>query len=282
MNDRYVIIGNPVSHSISPLVHKQFAQQTQQALDYDLLEAPLDSFEKTLKQFVATGGKGGNITMPFKEQAFALCNQLSERARLAGAVNTFKVEDSGQLFGDNTDGIGLVNDLQNNNIVLRAKKILLLGAGGAARGAIIPLLEQQPTLLYVANRTAQKAVRLVAQFGEYGALQGGGFNDIPTQPFDVVINATGASASDSVPDISSRIITPQTGCYDMYYSKERETAFVTWARNLGAQICLDGRGMVAEQAAESFYVWRGVRPDTQPVLAMLSNKRPHTEDGDEA
>jgi len=279
MTDRYAVFGNPVAHSRSPEIHAAFAQQTVQDLSYEKIEAPLDGFEKALYEFRSQGGKGCNITLPFKHDAYTACDELSKRAQRAGAVNTILFREGDRLFGDtvfgdNTDGIGLVRDLTHNlGISLAEKRILVLGASGAARGALQPLLDEEPSALFITNRTAVKAQELAQEFHDYPEnkdtdLAGGGFADIPTEPFGVIINATSASVSGEVPDIPASVIGGQSCCYDMYYAQQA-TAFMVWAESNHASQIHDGLGMLVEQAAASFESWRGVRPDTGPVIKQF-------------
>lgn len=266
--DQYVVFGNPIGHSKSPLIHRLFAQQTGQQLEYNTLLAPLDDFAGAARDFFAQG-RGANVTVPFKEDAYRLCDSLTERAQRAGAVNTLSKQADGRLLGDNTDGAGLVRDLTvNAGVSLKGKRILLLGAGGAVRGALEPLLAQQPASVVIANRTVEKAERLAELFADLGPVSASGF-DWLQESVDLIINATSASLSGELPPIASSLIEPgQTVCYDMMYAKE-PTPFCRWASDHGATLVLDGLGMLAEQAAEAFYLWRGVRPDSAPVLAEL-------------
>ena len=264
MTDRYAVFGHPIAHSKSPLIHAAFARQTGQNLTYEAILAPLEGFADSIEQFRTGGGKGANITVPFKEQAFALCTQRTGRAELAGAVNTLKFEND-DFLGDNTDGAGLVADLTRNlGIELAGKHILLLGAGGAARGVIGPLLECSPATLVIANRTASKARDLAAHFDHRVA--GCGLDEVNT-PFDLAINATAASLGGELPAISAQVFKPASLAYDMMYGKG-PTPFLKLAQENGAKTA-DGLGMLVEQAAEAFYVWRGVRPDTRPVIESL-------------
>ncbi|NTV96164.1 MAG: shikimate dehydrogenase [Thiobacillus sp.] len=266
MTDRYAVFGNPISHSKSPRIHAEFARQTGQDLGYEAIEAPLDDFRASVLRFREAGGRGANVTVPFKEQAFLLATQRSERADAAGAVNTLKFED-GEILGDNTDGAGLVNDLVANlKFDPAGRRILLLGAGGAARGVGLPLMERQPAELFVANRTAYKARELSARFDCYG----GGFEALEGRQFDLVINATAASLAGDLPPMPDDIFAPGALAYDMMYG--RDTPFLAFARERGVRTA-DGLGMLVEQAAEAFYVWRGVRPQTAPVIAMLREAR---------
>ena len=264
--DTYVVIGNPIGHSKSPEIHARFARQTGQTLTYERLLAPLDDFAGSLRAFLAGGGRGANVTVPFKLQAHALADQLTERARLAGAVNTLKFEN-GSLLGDNTDGAGLVADIVGNaGVALAGQRILLLGAGGAARGALLPLLEQQPAALVLANRTETKAQQLALEFAAYGTLHAASYAEL-RGPFDVIINATSASLDAELPPLSPQLLSPATLAYDMMYGPQA-TVFMQFAQQHGAR-ARDGLGMLVEQAAEAFLLWRGVRPDTAAVLADL-------------
>jgi shikimate dehydrogenase len=266
MPDQYAVIGNPVAHSRSPQIHAEFARQTRQDLIYEKLLAPADGFIATAEAFRARGGMGANVTLPFKEEAFGHVTRLSERARAARAVNTLKFEGDA-IFGDNTDGAGLIHDLGRNlGCAISGQRVLLLGAGGAARGVIRPLLAEQPACLVLSNRTPGKAQDLARTFGggvltaTYAALAG-------TQ-FDIVINATSASLSGAMPPLPAGVFTHRALAYDMMYGKG-ETPFLAFARAEGAAIRSDGLGMLVEQAAESFLLWRGLRPDTAPVLKQL-------------
>jgi shikimate dehydrogenase len=263
---RYAVIGHPVAHSKSPHIHAVFAAQTRQDLTYERLLAPLNGFVAVIREFMEQGGKGLNVTLPFKLEAHALADTLSERARAAGAVNTLKIAD-GLILGDNTDGIGLVTDIEHNaGLSLSGKKVLLLGAGGAARGAILPLLHASPTSLTIANRTAAKASALAREFATLGNIEACDFNGLG-EVFDVVINATSASLGDDLPAIRADIFDSTTLAYDMMYGKE-PTVFMRFAARHGAAT-RDGLGMLVEQAAESFFLWRGIRPKTASVYAEL-------------
>jgi shikimate dehydrogenase len=262
MPDRYAVFGNPIAHSKSPRIHALFAAQTRQDMRYDAILAPLDGFATAINQFVTAGGRGANVTVPFKEEAFKLATTLTPRAQAAGAVNTLSFHE-GAISGDNTDGAGLVRDLKANlSCDLASKRILLLGAGGAARGVVLPLLEEHPATLIIANRTAAKAKELAAAFG----IAGGGFEALAGQAFDVVINATSAGLSDAVLPVPTFAFAPGCLAYEMVYG--RETPFMQQARAAGCHVA-DGLGMLVEQAAEAFYVWRGMRPESGPVLAAL-------------
>ena len=267
MTDSYAVFGNPIAHSKSPLIHAAFARQTGQDLTYSALLAPLDGFAASVSSFRAAGGLGANVTVPFKEQAHALATRLTPRAQAAGAVNTLQFEAGGML-GDNTDGAGLVRDLVANlGLELAGKRILLMGAGGAARGVILPLLEQQPASVFIVNRTADKAIALVQAFAAGSKLSGGGYAAL-TGSFDVVINATAASLAGDLPPLPDDVFAADALAYDMMYGKD--TPFLAFARDHGARTA-DGLGMLVEQAAEAFLLWRGVRPNTAPVMQMLRN-----------
>ncbi|AYC30883.1 shikimate dehydrogenase [Pseudomonas cavernae] len=266
--DRYCVFGNPIGHSKSPLIHRLFAAQTGEQLSYDAVLAPLDDFAGCARGFFASG-LGGNVTVPFKEQAFRLADQLSERAQRAGAVNTLKKLADGRLLGDNTDGAGLVRDLTvNAGFPLAGRRILLLGAGGAVRGVLEPLLAERPAALLIANRTVAKAEELARLFADCGPVSASAFDGLH-EPVDLIVNGTSASLAGELPPLTPSLIVPgHTLCYDMMYGKQ-PTAFNRWAAAHGAARTLDGLGMLVEQAAEAFYLWRGVRPDSAPVLAEL-------------
>ena len=266
--DRYAVFGNPIAHSKSPFIHQEIAAFHAQSMQYSRVLAPLDNFAETLKQFFNTG-QGANITVPFKEQAFALADQLTERAQQAGAVNTLKKLSDGRLLGDNTDGAGLVNDLLINQVPLQGQKILLVGAGGAARGVIEPLLAHQPAELTIANRTVSKAEQLATEFAHLGSVSACGFDWI-SAPVDLIINATSASLTGELPPLHANLISrDHTVSYDMMYGAET-TVFSQWAQQLGAAKSLDGLGMLVGQAAESFKLWRGIYPaNTQAVIEKL-------------
>ena len=269
--DRYAVIGHPVAHSKSPQIHARFATQTGQRMTYERLLAPLDGFDATVRAFIAQGGKGLNVTVPFKLEAHGIATELSARAKAAGAVNTLKFDRAANgdevIFGDNTDGVGLVTDIvRNAGVDLAGKRILLLGAGGAARGVILPLLNAHPAALVIANRTRVKADELARQFAEQGPIRASDFSGLSTS-FDVVVNATSASLSAALPPIAPEVFGPGALAYDMMYGKE-PTVFMRFAQAHGATV-RDGLGMLVEQAAESFFVWRGVRPDTATVLAEM-------------
>ncbi len=270
MTERYAVIGNPVDHSRSPEIQSAFARATRQDIEYGRLLAPRDGFAETVRRFRSEGGRGANVTVPFKEQAFRLADSLSVRAQAAQAVNTLRFDASG-IFGDNTDGAGLVADLKCNlGISLAGRRILLLGAGGAARGVLHPLLAEHPAALMLVNRTPEKARALAAAVSPL--LRAGAFDDLRGERFDVVVNATAASLAGEAPRLPADIFVSGALAYDMMYAAN-DTPFMAWARAHGAAQIVDGLGMLVEQAAESFFLWRGVRPETAPVLAMLRNAR---------
>lgn len=269
--DKYLVVGNPIAHSKSPDIHAEFARLTEQDISYERFLGDLDSFETQVKDFFAQGGKGFNVTVPFKERAFALCDVLSNRAKVAGAVNTLLQNQNGEIYGDNTDGIGMVRDITvNNKQSMQGKRVLVLGAGGAVRGILEPVLAQQPSELVIANRTVSKAQTLVDIFSPEDfpetARSAMGFAEVEGA-FDMIINGTSASLSGDLPPIPDTVIGADTWCYDMMYAKE-PTVFLNWAQNLGAQGC-DGLGMLVEQAAEAFTLWRNKRPETQTLIKTM-------------
>ena len=273
MTDRYCVIGNPVAHSRSPAIHARFAAQCHQDLSYEAILVPLDGFAAAVGDFAAAGGKGANVTLPFKEEAFGLCSRRSARAERAGSVNTLAFGRN-EIFGDNTDGAGLVRDIEVNlGFPLAGRRVLLLGAGGAARGVIAPLLERQPTGLFIANRSGDKAETLAGQFSDLATVNAGNFAKTASRTFDVVINATSASLSGATLPLPAGIFASGSLAYDMMYGKG-ETPFLALAREQGAARLADGLGILVEQAAEAFFVWRGVRPDSAQVLAELREQLP--------
>jgi shikimate dehydrogenase len=267
--DRYGVMGYPVSHSRSPVIHRLFALQTGENIQYELLQVTPDKLEAAVRQFQRTGGKGLNITVPHKAEVVKLCDHLSERAATAGAVNTLTFRE-GEIHGENTDGIGLLRDLAlNHTFAIENANILILGAGGATRGIIGPLLEMQPASLCIANRTIDKAQALVEHFGRFGKISACRFNMVPvTEPYDLIINATSAGVKGETPPYPAAAVSPGTLCYDLSYGLS-PTPFSVWARERGAEVSVMGWGMLVEQAAESFFIWRGVRPDTAPVLRQM-------------
>ncbi|MCM5704351.1 shikimate dehydrogenase [Larsenimonas salina] len=261
MSDLYCVFGHPISHSRSPALHAAFAAQTDQALHYEARD-PGEAFESAWHAFVEEGGLGANVTVPFKERAYRLADRLTERASRAGAVNTLMVNAQGQALGDTTDGVGLLRDLVRLQARLEGGRILVLGAGGAVRGVLEPLLETAPATVMVANRTASKASALAEAFKDLGPVEGGHFDDA-TGHFDVIINGTSASLGNELPALPNVTLDETTLAYDMMYAA-RPTVFMTWAEALGARTS-DGLGMLVEQAAASFELWRGAVPETEPV-----------------
>ncbi len=272
MSERYCVFGHPISHSRSPWIHAAFADQCGMTIDYTAIEAPLDDFAGTWRSFIATGGIGANVTVPFKEEAFRLADASSARAQRAGAVNTLLLTDEGTTYGDTTDGVGLVRDLEQHDVMLTGARVLILGAGGAVRGILEPLLDAHPASVFIANRTAVKAAALARDFRDLGGVEGGGFNDIRAT-YDVVINGTSASLAGDLPPLRDDLFTSGATAYDMMYGAE-PTVFLAWAQKRGAHP-VDGLGMLVEQAAESYYLWRGERPDTTRVLEALRFKLVH-------
>lgn len=271
--DRYAVFGHPIGHSKSPCIHALFAEQTGERLIYAAQDVPPETFETCVRDFFARGGKGLNCTVPLKELAWRIADHRSARAELSKAVNTLALRPDGTIFGDNTDGVGLIRDLTVNlNIPLENRRILLLGAGGASRGILGPLLEQRPARLTIANRTPEKAVRLAEEFRDLGPISGCGFSDLGTDTFDLILNATAASLAGELPDIPENALNPQGCCYDLAYGAE-PTPFVRWGRETGAAISVDGIGMLVEQAAEAFFIWREIRPETRPVIDLLNRER---------
>ena len=267
--DRYALVGHPVDHSRSPLIHQLFARQTGASLTYELIDALPEEFETAVRGFGAAGGRGLNVTLPHKEAAFALCTSHGPEASLAGAVNT--ISFSGQkLHGDNTDGIGFIRDLTiNHECAIADRRVLLLGAGGAARGIVGPILTEQPASLLVANRTLERAEALQRDFGSLGNMSVCRFDDLGDAPaFDIVINATSAGLHGEQPPFPASLVNEGSFCYDLAYSL-KPTPFVAWATINGAGSAVQGWGMLVEQAAESFAIWRGQRPDTRPILEKL-------------
>jgi shikimate dehydrogenase len=269
MTDRYGVIGHPIAHSKSPVIHRLFAEATGQDLTYDAIDIPPDQLAARVRQLFAEGYRGLNVTVPHKTEVLKLTSRLTSRAELAGAVNTLAVHPDGAVEGDNTDGTGLVNDLrQNLRTRLAGTRLLILGAGGATRGIVPALFDTNPRDIMIANRTLDRAQALAKDFRMLGKILACQFQELGGQRFDLVINATSAGLKGEVPPFPASILGPETLCYDLSYSMQ-DTPFVTWAKENGAGRVAQGWGMLVEQAAESFYAWRGVRPDTQPVIAKL-------------
>jgi shikimate dehydrogenase len=271
MIDKYAVFGSPINHSKSPRIHRLFAEQTNQALEYTAQEVGSELFNASVTDFFTQGGKGLNCTVPLKELAWQFAGEKTERAELAKAVNTLIKQVDGSILGDNTDGVGFVTDLtQNHGVELRNKRILILGAGGATRGIVAPLLAQQLNCLVVANRTVEKAWQLAIEFNH--SLEGCGFDSLHDQPFDVIINATSASLHDELPPLPEKLLAQDGVCYDLAYGNA-PTIFVRWGQAKKAKKSLDGLGMLVEQAAEAFFLWRGVRPNTKAVIDLLNSER---------
>ena len=271
--DNYCVMGNPVAHSKSPQIHAAFAAQTTQDIHSQSILVEAGDFKIALAQFQLQGGKGLNITVPFKEDAWLVSQtNCTERASKAQAVNTIWFDSEGNCHGDNTDGIGLVRDLIiNHQVTLAGAKILILGAGGAIRGILAPLLDEKPARMIIANRTIAKAIKLQEVFSYTGNVQASNYEDLSGQTFDVIINGTSASLQNELPPLPDDLPVNDSCCYDMMYA-DTDTAFVNWARQRHAAKALDGLGMLVEQAAESFYIWRGIKPDAQPVIEMLRDR----------
>ena len=276
MTDRYAVIGNPIAHSKSPQIHAAFARQTGQDIEYERLLAPLDSFRVTVEGFRAAGGSGANVTVPFKLEAFDLADEVSQRAKDARAANFLSFE-GGRIRADNTDGTGLTRDITGNlGFSMAGRRVLMMGAGGAARGALQPLLAQHPAILTIANRTVEKALQLAAAFRYHASvtssiLSGLRYAELAGQHFDLVINATSSSLQGELPPLPAGVFAEGSLAYDMMYGKGL-TPFLAFARSQGALRLADGMGMLVEQAAESFFLWRGVRPETRAVLELLQDQ----------
>jgi shikimate dehydrogenase len=271
MTDRYAIIGNPIAQAKSPALQMAFAKQCGEDLEYGAILGPMDGFVAAVRQFQREGGLGMNITMPFKLEAFALADDLTPRAQAAGAVNMFTLNTDGTILGDNTDGFGITRDITHNlGRSFSGQRVLVLGAGGAVRGALLPFLAEKPAEIFIANRTAAKAIELAEQFGDHAGetkIGGGGFADIAGR-FDIIINGSASSMTGEVPPLPAGVWDADSLAYDMAYKKE-PTAFVLAAQAAGVKQTADGLGMVVEQGAECFCLWRGIRPDTAPVIAAL-------------
>ncbi|HGY3718219.1 TPA: shikimate dehydrogenase [Citrobacter gillenii] len=270
MKEAYAVFGNPIAHSKSPFIHQQFAAQLNIDHTYGRVLAPINNFVNTLNTFFAEGGKGANITVPFKEEAFARADELTERASLAGAVNTLKRLDDGRLLGDNTDGIGLLSDLERLAFIRPGSRILLIGAGGASRGVLLPLLSMDCAVVIV-NRTASRAEELAQIFSHTGSVQAVGFDELENNTFDLIINATSSGISGDIPAIPASLINASVYCYDMFYQKGN-TPFLSWCALQGAKHCADGLGMLVGQAAHAVLLWHGVLPKTEPIIKQLQQE----------
>jgi shikimate dehydrogenase len=268
--DRYAVVGNPVAHSLSPRIHASFATQTGQNLSYEAIEIPIDAFERNIHNLQQQGYAGVNVTVPFKREAWELCDRLSVRAEDAGAVNTLSFTADAKIAGDNTDGVGLTRDLTNNlQVSIEQKKVLVLGAGGAVRGVLGPILELSPHSLTIANRTIGKAQALARDFGKHGDIQVVAYDAFECDTYDLIINGTAAGLSNEVPPIPDTVLGDDAVCYDMMYNINTATAFVDWASSRGVTQAFDGLGMLVEQAAAAFSIWRNVNPETQAVIESL-------------
>lgn len=268
-NDKYAVFGNPIKQSRSPAIHTAFAKQFDQAMQYRAVLVNLDGFAEATVNFFKSGGAGLNITVPFKREAFEFANQISDRASRAGAVNTLIQRPDGSIFGDNTDGIGLVRDMiANLGWRINGLRVLILGAGGAVRGVLEPLLREQPKELLVVNRTPERAGELAEEFADMGPLEGGGYSLIGERQFDLIINGTSGSLTGEMPELPGSLLTERSCCYDMVYGPQ-PTVFMRWAAHHAVWAVADGLGMLVEQAAESFYLWRDLRPETGPVINQI-------------
>lgn len=266
--DRYAVFGNPIGHSKSPLIHKAFSEQFNEKIQYEKILVPLDGFVNAVREFQQQGGKGLNVTLPFKEQAWQLVDKHLPMAKRAKAVNTIIINNDGTLTGENTDGIGLVRDLKNNHaVILQAKRILIIGAGGAVRSIIPAILDEAPKELIIANRTLEKAQQIAAEFN----ITGVGLETIPTSGYDLIINGTSASLQNDRPVLPAGLVHSQTVCYDLAYG-DKSTPFQHWADEQGAGKSLAGLGMLVEQAAEGYFLWRGKRPLTESVISKFRGK----------
>lgn len=272
MINRYTVIGQPIAQSVSPAIHHMFGELTQRRLQYTRTEATRDTFAVTVKQWQSNGGNGCNVTAPFKELAANLCDQLDKSAELAGAVNTIEMRNDGLLVGHNTDGIGLVTDIQENkHVQLAGTRILMVGAGGAARGAMGPLLSANPKCLHIANRTVERAEQLANSFDKFGPVEFGNYDNLRhVASFDVIINATSMGFDNSAPALPNNIIQTNTFAYDMMY-KAVQTPFLAWCEQNGVSHFSDGFGMLVEQAADAYQIWEGVRPDTRTVHLAIND-----------
>ncbi len=267
--DNYCVMGNPVTHSKSPQIHTAFAEQTQQNIFYQAIQIDAGKFKTAIKELQAQGGKGLNVTVPFKGDAWEVSETKSNKAERALAVNTISFDAAGKIIGDNTDGVGLIRDLTiNNKLIIKGKNVLLLGAGGAIRGILDSLFDEQPAKIVIANRTASRAEKLVNIFSDRDDISACGFDELVECGFDIIINGTSASLQGEVPPLSENLLNDNVCCYDMMYSTG-DTPFVSWAKTHGVTKVSDGLGMLVEQAAESFFIWRGIRPDTNNIIQLI-------------
>ena len=268
--DHYAVVGNPVAHSLSPKIHSEFARQTGEAISYEAIELATDAFARGIAELQRREFRGVNVTVPFKREAWELCHSMTPRAEVAGAVNTLVLQADGKIHGDNTDGIGLIRDLTDNlKINICGQNVLILGAGGAVRGVLEPLLALSPATLTIANRNLERARQLAQDFTSFGKIEAVAYNQLLREGYHLIINATAAGLSDQIPPISAAVLGPTGVCYDMMYKLNAATAFVEWSLAQGVRQSYDGLGMLVEQAAEAFSLWRGPRPDTGRVMALL-------------
>lgn len=268
MTDLYAVFGNPINHSKSPAIHRQFADQTSQDMNYSKQLVDEGQFEAAAKAFFEQGGKGLNITVPFKLDAYRFANKLSPRAERAGAVNTLAILSDGQILGDNTDGIGMVHDMHNLGWQIEGKRVLILGAGGAVRGVLQPLLAENPAEVVIVNRTFTKADELAKSFHDLGNIKALTYEKLAEESFDIVVNGTSASLQGELPPLPNGLLAPDASCYDMMYGAT-PTPFLHWASEQGAARTADGLGMLVGQAAEAFYLWRSERPEVTSVITQL-------------
>ncbi len=267
--DKYAVFGNPIKHSRSPAIHTAFASQCDEAIQYRAVRVEEAGFTAAARRFFDGGGRGLNITMPFKEDAYNFADRLSDRATRAGAVNTLSLAEDGAIEGDNTDGIGMLRDMVANlGWVVQSRRVLIVGAGGAVRGVLAPLLRERPKEVLVVNRTPTRASELATAFADLGSIEGGGLELVGERQFDLIINASSAGLSGEAPELPASLLTERSCCYDMIYGAE-PTPFMRWAAHHAAWAVADGLGMLVEQAAESFYIWRHVRPETRPVINAI-------------
>jgi shikimate dehydrogenase len=265
----YAVLGNPVKHSKSPQIHSLFAEQTGIDLKYQAIEVPIDDFSKYVESFFSQGGKGLNITVPFKEEAYSICNALTQRAKFSGSVNTIWFDEQKNIHGDTTDGKGLINDLTtNHSIDINNKSILILGAGGSVKAILEPLCAQKPDKIVIANRTVSRAEELVEKFFDQGKIEACSFSDLVNQSYDLVINGTSLSLKGELPPLPDTLFKSNASCYDLMYA-DTDTIFMEWGKEQGATKVFDGLGMLVEQAAEAFNIWHGVLPETAPVIKLL-------------
>jgi shikimate dehydrogenase len=267
--DKYAVFGNPIKHSRSPAIHAAFAEQCGEAIQYRAVRVEDGEFAGAARRFFEAGGRGLNVTVPFKQDAFAFADRHSDRARRAGAVNTLSLAEDGAIEGDNTDGVGMIRDMVANlGWVIQGRRLLIIGAGGAVRGVLAPLLRERPRELLIVNRTPARAQELAEAFADLGSVEGGGLELIDQRQFDLVINASSAGLAGETPDLPATLLTERSCCYDMLYGDE-PTPFMRWAAHHAAWAVADGLGMLVEQAAESFYIWRHVRPETRLVINAI-------------